>query len=333
MTAFNPETPLVIASQLDTAPNDALRARLAEEPFPGAASARVVALPATAVPHDLPHDAQVLIARPNYKLLQEPPPADWPRGLQWVQLGGIGLDGYPRWLLDRVPVAVARGTSSNVIAEYVIATVFAAAKNLPGLWIRDAAHWKLSATGSVAGSTLGLYGWGGIGQAVARRALALGQRVRVLRRSDVPITLDGSPHPGIERAASLEDLLATSDHLLLAAPATADTRHVINADSLRHAKPGLHLINVARGSLVDQDALIQALDEGRLSRASLDVTTPEPLPAGHPLYTHPRVFITPHTSAISPETEQGVIELFLRNAARFVHGEAPEHLLDPQRGY
>lgn len=327
------QAPLVIASQLDAAVNDRLRARLAERPFAGAERATVIALPTDARPDGLPAEAQVLIARPLYQALGQPAPEGWPRGLRWIQLAGIGLDGYPRWLLDTVPASVARGTSSDVIAEYVIGVIFAAAKDLPGLWIHDAADWKLRPTGSVAGSTLGLYGWGGISQAVARRALALGQQVRVLRASDAPVVLDGAAHPGLARAADFEDLLRTSDHLLLAAPATEATRHIVNRDSLRHARPGLHLINVARGSLVDQDALVEALDAGVLARASLDVTTPEPLPAGHPLYRHPRVFLSPHTCAISPETEQGVVELFVRNAARQLAGQPLEHALDLSRGY
>ncbi|MFT4191505.1 MAG: NAD(P)-dependent oxidoreductase [Comamonas sp.] len=331
MTA--PTRPLVIASQMDAAANARLRERLAQAPFDGAGQARVIDLEPGQIPRDLPPEVQVLIARPLPRHLHSLPPEGWPYGLRWVQLMGIGLDGYPRWLLDRVPVGVARGTSSNVIAEYVLAQVFAFAKDLPALWINEPARWKLRPTRSVAGSTLGLYGWGGIAQALARRALALGQQVRVLRRSAEPVWLDGAEQPGLTRATSLPDLLAHSDHLVLAAPATPDTREVINRDSLRHAKPGLHLINVARGSLIDQDALLQALDEGVVARASLDVTTPEPLPEGHLLYEHPRVFITPHLSSISADTEHELITLFLHNAARQARGEGLAHPLDLQRGY
>ena len=101
------------------------------------------------------------------------------------------------------------------------------------------------------------------------------------------------------RGLSLAELLATSDHLALVAPGTEATRHVINAASLAHARPGLHLVNVSRGSLIDQTDLLAALDAGRLGYASLDVTEPEPLPSGHPLYTHPRVYLSSHTCAIT----------------------------------
>ncbi|MFT4268956.1 MAG: NAD(P)-dependent oxidoreductase, partial [Xenophilus sp.] len=280
------------------------------------------------VPDALPDGAQVLVAQPMWDALDTPAPAGWPHGLQWVQLAAVGLDGYPSWLLRSTPVSAARGTASPVIAEYVLAAVLAAAKDLPGLWIRDPAQWRLRPTGSVAGATLGLYGWGSIAQAIAPRALALGLSVLALRRSEAPFGV-----PGVRRAASLQELLRESDHLVLAAPATPETRHVIDHAALAHARPGLHLINVARGSLVDQAALLEALDAGRLSRATLDVTEPEPLPAGHPLYAHPRVFISPHTSAISPSTREALADLLLDNLRRRSRGEPLAHVPDPGLGY
>ena len=105
---------------------------------------------------------------------------------------------------------------------------------------------------------------------------------------------------------SLPDLLAVADHLVLAAPATDATFHAINAESLRLLRPGAHLVNIARGSLVDQDALRGALDDGTVARASLDVTDPEPLPAGHWLYSHPQVFLTPHASWAGPADVRGL---------------------------
>lgn len=328
MTTSSATRHLRIASQLGPAFDDALRRRLAEgalqAAFPGA---DVHALP-RGLPHALPQDAQVLLALPMWKEVDAPVPPGWPHRLDWVQLAAVGVDGYPGWLLHGTPVSAARGTASEVIAEYAIAAIFAAAKDLPGLWIRDAADWRLRPTGSVAGSRLGLYGWGSIAQAIARRAIALGMQVSAVRRSEAPLGLDG-----VSRAADLGALLAHSDHLVLAAPATAATRHVISRDSLRGARPGLHLVNLARGSLVDQTALLEALDTGRLSRATLDVTEPEPLPAGHPLYAHPRVFLSPHTSAIAPQAEAALLELFTGNLLRRRRGEALLHALDPARGY
>ena len=138
---------------------------------------------------------------------------------------------------------------------------------------------------------------------------------------------------GVQQAEGLEDLMASSDHLALVAPGTEATRHVVNAHTLALARPGLHLINVARGSLIDQQALVEALDAGRLSWASLDVTEPEPLPEGHPLYTHPKVFLTPHTCAISPQVRQAVFAKFMRSLKAWENGGLPEDPVDLDRGY
>jgi len=140
--------------------------------------------------------------------------------------------------------------------------------------------------------------------------------VRAARRSDAPMP------PGITRAKDIGELFETSDHLVLAAPASAETRHIVSDALLERAKPGLHLVNVARGSLVDDDALLRALDGGRISLASLDVAEPEPLPAGHPYYSHPRVRLSPHTSVMSQDSDLRVARLFADNLARFARGEA-----------
>ena len=129
------------------------------------------------------------------------------------------------------------------------------------------------------------------GWVCCRRAFAFDMRVVAYRRRPLPPELDG-----IEMCPTLPELLAQSDHVVVAAPATPETHHLIDADALAAIKPGAHLVNVARGTLVDQHALLEALDDGRVARASLDTVDPEPLPAGHALYAHPRVFVTAHIS-------------------------------------
>lgn len=135
-----------------------------------------------------------------------------------------------------------------------------------------------------------------------------------LRQSQAPFSA------GVEAATDIHDLFARADHLVVAAPLTEATRHVINRDVLGSAKPGLHLINIARGGLLDQEALLEALDNGQIGLASLDVTEPEPLPDGHPLYTHPRVRLSPHTSAISTNSKEEIADTFLANLERYVAG-------------
>jgi hypothetical protein len=144
----------------------------------------------------------------------------------------------------------------------------------------------------VIGSTVGIIGLGAIGQEVARRAVALGAHVVAVRRGSA-----GAVTPeGVTLLANVEEVVARADHIVIAVPATAQTHRMFNAQLLARTKPGAHLIN-ARGSVVDQEALLAALDGGRLDFATLDVTEPEPLPDGHRLYTHPRVLLTPHISA------------------------------------
>jgi phosphoglycerate dehydrogenase-like enzyme len=133
--------------------------------------------------------------------------------------------------------------------------------------------------------------------------------------------------PGITLVSSLTELLGRADHVVIAAPATAETYHLIDADALAACKPGVHMVNIARGSLVDQDALLDALDRGQVAAASLDVVDPEPLPAGHRLYDHPRVRLTPHVSWSSPDTIVRTVEMFVDNLRRYRAGEPLEGIV------
>ncbi|HXZ07609.1 MAG TPA: D-isomer specific 2-hydroxyacid dehydrogenase family protein [Paraburkholderia sp.] len=314
---------VTIASQLPEPFNDAVRALL-----PGT---QVIGIP-RGVPADLPEGASILVAAPIIVRGATAPthaPKGWPFGLRWVQLGSSGIDFYPRWFFDGPPVTTARGTASQAIAEFVLASIFAHAKRLPDIWIHDAQQWHMSPLATVAGSTVGIFGFGSIGEAVARKATALGARVLAVRRR----TTTETPVPGVTFVADIGELLQQSDHLVLAAPATESTRHIINRASLALAKQGLHLINIARGSLVDDEALLEALDDGVIGGASLDVTEPEPLPPGHPFYTHPRIRLSPHTSAIGPHNTEELARKFARNFAAFAAGTALEDLVDIRLGY
>jgi phosphoglycerate dehydrogenase-like enzyme len=251
------------------------------------------------------------------------------RGVRWVHAYGTGVDGFPFDALGGAVLTCSRAASATPIAEWVLAVMLAAEKNLPGSWIHEPPErWNLVGLGGLAGRTLGLVGLGGIGQAVAHRALAFEVRVRALRRSDAP-----SPVAGVERARDLGDLLASADHLVLAAPATRETAHLLGRAAFARAKPGLHLVNVSRGALVDQEALREALDDGRVALASLDVCEPEPLPAGHWLYAHPRVRLSPHISWSMPGALDALIAPFVENLRRFQAGEPLLGLVDRALGY
>lgn len=309
-----------IASQLDAAFNARLRVLLPD--------VEVLELP-RGLPQALPADVRVLLAAPHGDFRDAvEPPAGWPFGLQFVQLVTSGLDYFPRWLFDSLPVASARGSTAETIAEFVLAAIFAAAKQLPQVWIEAAEHWQQRPLAAVAGSTLGLFGFGSIAQSLAPKAQALGMQVLALRQSTRPFEV-----PGVQAVADLQELFARVDHLVLAVPLTAQTRHIIDARVLASAKPGLHLINIARGALIQQAPLLAALDSGAVALASLDVADPEPLPAGHAFYRHPRVRLSPHTSANSPQVYLNIAQLLVRNIQRFDQGLELENRVEVGRGY
>ncbi len=251
------------------------------------------------------------------------------RGVRWVHTYGTGVNAFPFHALGGCPLTCSRGASAIPISEWVLAVMLAAEKRLPESWVsQPPKHWSIASLGGLHGRTLGLVGLGGIAQAVAVRALPFGMRVRALRRSHAP-----SPQPGVEVVRDLTELVASADHLVLAAPATPETRHLIDEATLARVKPGLHLVNVARGELLDQDALHGALGDGRVGLASLDVAHPEPLPAGHWLYSHPRVRLSPHVSWSMPGAFDLLIEPFLENLRRYRNGEPLLHPVDVERGY
>lgn len=316
---------LIIASQLDEDFNDVIRQRLAHT-HP---DARLIDVP-SGVPSDLPTEVSILLARPiNVRgyLAPDTPPPGWPYGLKWVQVVSSGIDFYPQWLFNGPPVSTSRGSAAENIAEFALAAIFAAAKRLPDIWVHDS-QWNFTALTPLKGTTLGILGFGAIGRSLASKAHALGINVLALRQSQTPFEVEG-----VEAARDIHDLFARSDHLVLAAPLTGAPRHIVNSAVLASAKPGLHLINIARGGLLDHGALLEALDSGTIGLASLDVTDPEPLPDGHPLYTHPRVRLSPHTSAISTNSGHEIADSFLANLERYLNGLALENQANVQRGY
>ena len=251
--------------------------------------------------------------------------------VQWVQLSGTGVDNVPEAVFDGRIVTCARGASAGPISEWVLAAILSAAKNFPDVFLQEPPkYWNFPVPqfDAVAGSTLSLVGLGGIGVAIAERALPFGMRVKALRRTDAP-----SPVEGVEIVRSLDDLVTDADHLVLAAPATARTRHLLDAAALSKVKPGVHVVNIARGALVDQDALRAALDDGRVSLATLDTVDPEPPPAGHWLYEHPRVRLSAHVSWYSPALQQAAVEIFVENLGRYLRKEPLLHVVDPAEGY
>jgi phosphoglycerate dehydrogenase-like enzyme len=242
---------------------------------------------------------------------------------------GAGIDGFPLAVVGDQVLTCSRGAAAPAIAEFVLAAMLAFEKQLPEVWVTEPpANWNIASLGGLEGRTLGIIGLGSIGTEVARRALAFDMEVVAVRRRQLP-----TPLPGITLTGDLAELLDRSDHVVVAAPATDRTEHLIDAAALDRMKPGSHLINVARGSLVDQEALMAALDRDRPARATLDVVAPEPLPTGHPLYGHDRVRLSPHVSWSSPRTLQRTMSLFVENVDRYRTGQELLGTVDLKEGY
>lgn len=250
-------------------------------------------------------------------------------GVRWVQLPSAGVD---RWiaqgLLDnRRDWTGAQGAYADDVAEHVLAFILAAARRLPQAakqrsWVRDEGR-------RLAGGTVGIVGAGGIGTAVIGRLAPFRARVLALTRS-------GREIQGAERSLpgeSLDELLQASDYVVLALPLTEESRGLIGAHELDLIGPDGWLLNVARGAIVQTDALVEALRENQIAGTCLDVTDPEPLPDGHPLWDFENVLVTPH-AANPPQLEIEVLAARVEdNVRRFAAGEELVGLIDLKRGY
>ena len=221
------------------------------------------------------------------------------------------------------------GASAVPISEFVLGAMLAFEKRFPDVWLHEPPeHWNFDRLGGLSGRTLGIVGLGGIGAAVAQRALPFGMRVLAVRR-----TAAGSPVDGVELVPSLDALLEASDHLVLAVPLTPRTEHLLDRAAFATVKPGVHLVNIARGRLVDQDALHDALDDDRVAMATLDTVDPEPLPAGHWLYEHPKVRLSAHISWASHLGIDSTVDLFVDNLRRYAAGRPLQDVVNPDEGY
>ena len=278
----------------------------------------------------LPVDADVVIVGGSGDAVADaaaPRPLGWPGATRLVQLVSAGVDEYADWLFDAPVIATGAGITAAPIAEYALGVMLAHVKKLAEITLKSGDIWperdpRQVTLGTLEGRTLGLLGLGAIGGRIAQLAAAFGMEIIATRHSNAP-----SPDSNVT-LVPLATLLARADHLVICAPITHATRGLIDAPALARMKDQAHLINVARGAIVDTDALLAELDAERLW-ASLDVTEPEPLPPGHRLIGHPRARVTPHLSWNSPETLRRVFERIAENIRRLQAGEA---LLGMYRG-
>jgi phosphoglycerate dehydrogenase-like enzyme len=278
-------------------------------------------------PWDVPRGVRALFAyQSHWKGAPAEPPAGWPFDLEWLQIASAGVDTLPAWVHGVPLVCRAAGVHAPAIAEYVIGAVFAHEKRFWTGAVNRSEGWVPYETGSVVGRRLGIAGLGAIGREIARLSLSIGMSVSGLSRT-------GASMDGVRAVPDLARLLAESDHLVVALPLTADTRGIVDARALQAAKHGLHLINIARGAIVDQPALLAALDAGRLAAATLDVTDPEPLPAGHPFYTHPANRLTPPVSGAVAENDRRMADMLVANLDAWLAGRPLRGRVTPGLGY
>lgn len=257
---------------------------------------------------------------------QMPRPPGWPFNLKWVHLRSTGIDKYPDWIFEVPNVTVTRGGYATPISEYVLAAILAEVKSIPAIWAESRDDWQMVKLGTLEGRVLGIVGFGEIGRAIARRALAFDMRVIGTNRSGGASGMDGVEIVGFD------DLLSQADHIVVATPLTEQTRGLFNAAAFSRMKPGAHIVNIGRGAVIDSEALRAALEDN-LGAATLDVTDPEPPPPGHWLYTHPKLRLSPHISGSSPHSEHTVTRFFIDNLGRYVSGQTLKGLVDRDARY
>jgi phosphoglycerate dehydrogenase-like enzyme len=277
-------------------------------------------------------DAEVFYGFPTADLLKSAP------ALRWIQSPSAGvnyLQHLPELVESDIVLTNTRGAHGPSIGEHTFALLFALTRHIPQSLEAQREHrwaWKeLYRTGrEMHGMTMGIIGYGAIGRAVAQRARGFEMDI---------LAVDAHPDPeapfvdevwGMDR---LPDLLAQSDVVVVSAPLTNASYHMLDAAALARMKPDAYLIVVSRGGIVDEAALADALQSGRLAGAGLDVAETEPLGPESPLWDAPNLVITPHTAGDSSEKERRCVEILRENLLRYTRGEPLLNVVDKQRGY
>ena len=279
------------------------------------------------IPADLAARCEVLLGwRPAPGLF-----AAMPR-LRWIQSVTAGMD---QWLAspglrESIVLTCARGSHRVQMPENILAALFFLTKPLLqcALDQRDS-RWTRRISEPLAGKTLGILGLGAIGQELARKAAALEMKVIGTKRSPGPIAHVTKVYP----QEATDEVLGASDFVLLLLPSTAETENFMDAQRFRAMRRSAYLLNFARGALIVDADLIEAVRSKTIAGAVLDVFRKEPLPAGHPFWTTAGITVLPHIGGLHPARDEGVAEVFVANARRFLADEPLETAVDRARGY
>lgn len=255
------------------------------------------------------------------------------KSLRWVQLASAGVEGmmYSAFKASDVVLTNSRGMHAKQIAEHAFALLLALTRRIPThLEFMKQKHWEWLPCIELAGMTMGILGLGGIGRAVAARAKAF--EFNVIAVDSEPIekpdfvnqlgTLDWLP-----------ELMAGSNVVVVCCPITPQTHKLLSHEQFNRLPDGSYLINISRGKVVDEDALIAALRSGKLAGAGLDVTYTEPCPPDGPLWTEPNVILTSHSAGASQHIRERTMRLFIENLHHYVKGEPLVNVVDKQKGY
>jgi phosphoglycerate dehydrogenase-like enzyme len=256
--------------------------------------------------------------------------------LRWVHSRSAGLDKtlFPELVASSVPLTNGSGVFSESLGEFVLCAILYFAKDLRRM-IRNqqAGVWEAFDVLPVSGQTVGIIGYGDIGRAVAAKVRLLGMKVVALKRhASAPRGED----PLVEEVLGPErriEMLSRSDYVVVTAPLTSETRGMIGQPEFSAMKPTAVMINIGRGPVIDERALVAALSEGRIRGAALDVFDHEPLPEGHPLYKLENVLLSPHCADHTPDWLDNAMEFFIAQFERFRRGEALLNVVDKKLGY
>jgi phosphoglycerate dehydrogenase-like enzyme len=247
--------------------------------------------------------------------------------LRWVCLPSAGIDRYLDVVTDQWQWTAAKGVYADPVAELALALTLAGLRNLVAY--ARSSGWSKAVGTNLAGANVLIVGGGGIGRRLVSLLRPFGPHITVVRRTDAPVEGAADVRP----ASQLMEVLPGADVVILAAAATPRTARMMAAEQFAVMRPSAWLVNVARGQLVDTDDLTVALREGQLGGAALDVTDPEPLPDGHPLWTLGNCLITPHAGNTLDMHRPLLMSYITENVRRFGAGEQLLGIVDPLAGY
>jgi len=281
----------------------------------------------------MPHDAEVILHWAGPRDLFRSAFLASPN-LRWIHSRMAGLDNmlFPELVESPIPLTNGTGVFSQSLGEWALAVILYFAKDIRRLLrSQEACLWDPFDVEELPGQTVGIVAYGDIGRAVASRVHAMGMRVLALKRH-----APTSPDPFVDRfygPKELHAMLSESDFVVVAAPLTAETRHMISDDAIAAMKPSAVVINIGRGPVIDQAALVRALTAGKIKGAGLDVFEQEPIPADDPIFKLPNILISPHSADHTKDWLNQAMQFFLDQYQRFSSEQPLQNIVEKHLGY